>query len=144
MIILIALVLGLYLFMITEEDPLTVEYVPNEPIWSKCDKRKYTFRRIVRSTKDIDVHVREVYMNLDGMDDVGDIQAEVTGDKQIDYPLKAGVKVIGFNKKVLDNLTYGRYIYMPEASYEVNAFKRVVKALPPQFIEVVCNKEDLE
>jgi hypothetical protein len=128
--------------MITEEDPLTVEYVPNEPIWSKCDKRKYTFRRIVRSTKDIDVHVREIYRNLDGMDDVGDIQSEVTGDNPIHYPLKAGVKVIGFNKKVLDNVTYGRYEYMPEVSYDVNAFKHVVKALPPQFVEVVCDKDD--
>jgi hypothetical protein len=128
--------------MSNEEDPLTVEYVPNEPTWSKCNKRHFTFRRVVHSSKDIDVHVREVYRDLDGMDDVNGIPAEINGDVTIDYPLKAGVKVIDFNKKVLDSVKYGRYVYMPVASYDVNPFKHVVKALPPQFIEVTCNKEE--
>jgi hypothetical protein len=85
------------------------------------------------------VVVREVYHNLDGMDDYGDVKGEITGDQTTHYPLGPGTRKVDFNKKLLPSVKYGRYEYLPEATYYLNPLRHnEVLKLPKQNVTVSC------
>jgi hypothetical protein len=130
---------SLLLYWEFEPAPLKVDYAPGECNWSVCVNREFSFSRLVTSDRDIKVSVREVYHNIDGMDDYGDIKGEITGEKAIPYPLAKGTRVVKFDKKILQSVPFGRYEYIPEATYYLNPLRpNEVLKLPKQYVEVTC------
>ena len=126
--------------LLAEPDPLTVERVAGDDKISICKDRNYEFRRIVKSTKNIDIYVQERWHNLDGSLNVGGIDGEIVLAKPIHYPLDAGFeKVMTFKKVVPESVGKGRWEYRPIATYVVNEKKRITKAFPSQLIDVDCN-----
>ena len=143
--VLILLVTMLLVYWTFEPDPLVVERVDGDSMWSTCSERQYTFRRIVKSTKELDVYVQERWHDLDGFMDEGNIKGELIIPNTIHYPMgKDFEKVMEFKKKVPDSIGVGRYTYSPWATYQVNPLKTITKELPYQKVQVVCNREDLE
>jgi hypothetical protein len=128
------------LALLTEPDPLTVERAAGDDKISICKDRNYEFRRIVKSTKNLDIYVQERWHNLDGSLNVGGIDGEIVLAKPIHYPLDAGFeKVMTFKKVVPESVGKGRWEYRPIGTYVVNEKKRITKALPSQLIDVDCN-----
>jgi hypothetical protein len=128
------------LYWFFEPDPVSVERVAGASTWSKCENRQYSFIRVVKSSKAVDIFVQERWHDMDDMQDVGTIESELVISKVIHYPLDAGFeKAMTFNKVVPINVPIGRYEYRPYASYQVNPLKRVTKPLPIQNVDVVCD-----
>jgi len=129
---------SLLIYWTVEPDPLSV--VPVEHQWSLCKDRKFSFSRMVVSSKAIDIHVQQRWHNIDGIDNYNGIEFETTITKTDYYPLgKDFKKVMQFNKCVPDNIPVGRYEYRPWATYQVNPIKTIYKLLPVQYVNVVCD-----
>jgi hypothetical protein len=138
-LICVTALVSLLLYWEFEPAPLKVSYVPGESTWSTCVKGEYSFNRLVTTDRAMIVNVREVYRNIDGMDDYGDIKGEITGDQTIPYPLAPGTRKVKFDKKILSSVTYGRYEYLPEATYYLNPLRpNEVLKLPKQYVSVTC------
>lgn len=126
--------------LINEPDPLTVERVNGDSKVSICKDRNYEFRRLVKTTKNVDIYVQERWHSVDGSLNVGEVDGEIVLSKPIHYPLDAGFeKVMTFKKVVPETVTKGKWEYRPIATYVVNEKKRITRALPTQLIEVDCD-----
>jgi len=136
---------GLIVYWINEPDPLTVSYVQDDRTWSKCEERKYSFTRFVKTTKDVDIHVQERYYDMDRMNDSGHIEGEIVYPDDVQYQLGQGFeKIMTFRKHVPSDLSYGRYEYRPWARYRVNPMKEIFRPLPTQKVEVTCEYNPLK
>lgn len=123
-----------------EPDPLEVTRVEGDSSFSVCEERKFTFRRVVSSEKDLEIFVQERWLDLDGFMDVGDKPGMFVSNKPIFYPLGASKgRVMSFGKDVPDILPYGNYKYVPMATYKVNFIKTITKELPSQDVTVGCS-----
>lgn len=123
-----------------EPDPLEVTRVEGDSSFSLCEDRKFTFRRVVSSEKDLEILVQERWLDLDGFMDVGDKPGMFVSSKPIFYPLGASKgEVMSFGKVVPDTLPYGNYKYVPVATYKVNFIKTITKELPSQDVTVGCS-----
>lgn len=121
-------------FLLTEEDPLTVELDPKEGDISFCFNGEFVFTRLVSSTIPLQVNVREIYIPVDKPNE------QFTAGT-LNYPVTVGNRLkIHFPKTVPKFVPNGTYWYVPEAFYNVNALKPIVKRLPAQLVEVNCNK----
>lgn len=129
-------------YFLNEEDPVIVEYVEPDEIWSSCEHREFSFERRVVSTKDIKVEVFERYYDLDGLNDFGDGGREFQNNITTTYPISKGSHIYKFNKVLPTLVGVGLYEYRPYIYYMVNPLKPITKPLPVQFVFVSCNKYD--
>ena len=121
-----------------EPDPLTVTYVGSDQ--STCKDRKYTFKRLVRSDKDLDIYVQERWHAMDGSMDMDGFKGELVVAKPIHYPLGKGfMQPMEFDKAIPKVLPKGKYEYRPYATYKVNPLKTITKKLPMQIVDVICD-----
>jgi hypothetical protein len=146
---LILIILGLIVAVLTywtvEPDPLKVEYVADDAKWSKCNNREYSFKRYVRSTKDLTITVQERWHDIDGMMDYNGVEGEYVYGNRITYTLGSGFnEVMTFNKEVPKDIPLGRYEYRPWATYQVNPIKTITRMLPVQNVVVVCDAKKKE
>jgi hypothetical protein len=141
----LALVVAVLTYWTVEPDPLHVAYIANEAKWSKCSDREYSFKRYVRSNKDLIITVQERWHDLDGMMDYNGIEGEYVYGDHVTYTLGSGFnKVMTFNKEVPKDILVGRYEYRPWATYKVNPIKTITRLLPVQDVVVVCDAHDKE
>jgi len=123
-----------------EPDPVSVEKLQGDNGWSMCIGRQYSFIRMVKSSKDVDIYVQERWSDLDNMYGSGEVESELVIARVIHDPLGKGFeKAMTFNKVVPINIPVGRYQYRPYASYQVNPIKKITRPLPVQNVEVVCD-----
>ena len=133
------------LALINEPDPLTVERIIGDSKISICKDRNYEFRRLVKSTKNLNIYVQERWHSLDGSLNAGGVDGEIVLSKPIHYPLDAGFeKVMTFKKTIPETIGKGRWEYRPIANYMVNEKKRITRALPTQLIEVDCDFDPIK
>lgn len=128
-----------------EPDPLTVERLEGDTKWSDCTGRTYSFQRVVKSSKDINIYVQERWHDLDGMMDENIIEGEYVIPKPIHYPLGEDFnKVMTFRKTVPRALGVGVYEYRPWATYQVNPIKTITRLLPTQKVHVYCEYDPVK
>jgi hypothetical protein len=126
--------------LLHEPDPLTVERIAGDDKVSTCVNREYEFRRLVKSTKELDIFVQERWYSLDGNLNVGKTEGEIVFSSPVHYPLDAGFdKVMTFQKRVPESIPKGLWEYRPYATYMVNEKKRITRPLPSQIVEVDCD-----
>jgi len=113
--------------------------------WSKCNNREYSFKRYVRSEKDLVITVQERWHDLDGMMDYKGTEGEYVYGNRVTYTLGTGFnKVMTFHKEVPKDIAIGRYEYRPWATYQVNPIKTITRLLPVQNVNVLCNKNEVK
>lgn len=141
--ILLALIIGMLLiitYWYFEPDPLTVNYAPTKTNWSECTDRRWTMTRDVKATKDLTVHIKEYWWELDGMRDINGKMNEYPNLALTTYTLTAGTdRLFEFPKLVPKDLPAGRYRYRPHAEYKVNPIKTIRRDLPIQYVQVKCD-----
>jgi len=121
------------IFLLTEEDPLTVELDPKEGDISFCFNSDFVITRLVSSTVPLQVNIREIYIQ------VGNPEEQFTAGT-LNYPVSVGNRIrIHFPKTVPKFIPNGTYWYVPEAFYNVNTLKPIVKRLPAQLVEINRN-----
>lgn len=139
MAVVVACAIGLAVYWTLESDPLHVDYIDDEQHWSKCESRSYSFKRMVKSDKDLTVTIQERWHDLDGLMDYKDVDGEYVYSKIETYTLGAGFnKVMTFNKEVPNDIHIGLYEYRPIATYKVNPIKTITRMLPVQNVNVIC------
>lgn len=133
-------ILALFTYWAFEPDPLEVKYVDNHGNWSLCKDRTYTLVRDVKTTRDITVHIKEYWWEIDGLYDIKGKMNEYPHKPITTYTLSEGTdRIFTFPKAVPKDLKQGRYRYRPHAEYEINPIKTIRKDLPVQYVNVVCD-----
>jgi hypothetical protein len=122
-----------------EPDPLYVDYPTGDNHWSQCVERKFPLARMVKSSADLEITIKEYWWNIDGIDDSAGKLNEVPAGYTY-YSLTAGTdQKFTFPKTVPVIIGVGRYRYRPQATYRVNPIKTIVRDLPVQYVNVVCD-----
>jgi len=136
---------GVLVYWTFEPDPLQVTYIDTEMKWSKCNNREYSFKRYVRSEKDLVITVQERWYDLDGMMDYKGTEGEYVYSTRATYTLGSDFnKVMTFHKEVPKDITTGRYEYRPWATYQINPIKTITRLLPVQNVNVMCNTNEVK
>jgi hypothetical protein len=144
-LVILSLIVSVLTYWTLEPDPLDVDYIDNETKWSQCTNREYSFKRYVRSEKDLIITVQERWHDLDGMMDYKGVEGEYVYGNRITYTLGSGFnEVMTFNKEVPKDIPLGRYEYRPWATYKVNPIKTITRMLPMQNVVVVCDAKKKE
>jgi hypothetical protein len=144
-LVILSLTVAVLTYWTVEPDPLHVDYIANEAKWSKCSNREYSFKRYVRSTKDLTITVQERWHDIDGMMDYNGVEGEYVYGNRITYTLGSGFnEVMTFNKEVPKDIPLGRYEYRPWATYKVNPIKTITRMLPVQNVMVLCDANKKE
>lgn len=126
--------------LLNEPDPLIVERIAGDSRMSVCTDRRYEFRRLVKSTKALNIYVQERWHSIEGDLNVNDTEGEIVLSTPIHYPLDAGFeKVMTFKKVVPETLAKGKWEYRPIATYYVNEKKTITRPLPTQLVTVDCD-----
>jgi hypothetical protein len=142
-LLLVTSTLSLFGYWYYEPDPLEVSYTKAGSS-SVCIDRKYPLARLVTTTKNLSINVKEYWSEDDGMMVVNNIlqedDTEYPAKELAHYTLLAGTnKAFTFPKSVPADLWVGRYTYRPSATYRVNPIKVITRDLPTQKIVVVCD-----
>jgi hypothetical protein len=129
----------LALYWVFEPDPLEVNYINGSNNWSTCVERRYALIREVKSHKDLTVHIKEYWWDIDGMRDINGKIREYPHKPVTTYTLSAGTdRIFDFPKHVPKDLDVGRYRYRPHAEYKINHLKTIRRDLPVQYVNVAC------
>jgi hypothetical protein len=144
-LVVLVIVVSILAYWTVEPDPLQVDYIANDAKWSKCNNREYSFKRYVRSDKDLTITIQERWHDIDGMMDYNGIEGEYVYGNRITYTLGSGFnEVMTFNKEVPKDIPIGRYEYRPWATYKVNPIKTITRLLPVQNVMVLCDANKKE
>lgn len=133
-VVLITLLVCSAIYLLSQEDPLLIEYDPDVGNESSCTNGSFVITRLVTTDTPLNVSVRETYIPINNLN------TQYTAGS-INYPLDVSNNLrVVFQKTVPDFIPNGEYLYMPEAYYSINPIKTIVKKLPYEKVTVNCKR----